>query len=151
MFSVLSLTWKATSAMRRIASGWNSSGIPFGAEQRLVLLHLAGVGGDEDALEVLHRERIELDADREAALQLGDEVRGLGEMERARSDEKDVVGLHHAVARGDRRALDQRQQVALHALARDVGARDLAAARDLVDLVEEHDAVLLGVRHARAL
>ena len=66
-------------------------------------------------------------------------------MERARGDEQDVVGLHHAVAGRDRGALDQRQQVALHALARDVGAADIAAARDLVDLVEEHDAVLLGV------
>ncbi len=66
-------------------------------------------------------------------------------MERARGDEQDVVGLHHAVAGRDRGAFDQRQQVALHALARDVGAADVAAARDLVDLVEEHDAVLLGV------
>jgi hypothetical protein len=41
----------------------------------------------------------------------------------------------HAVLGGDRRSLDQRQQVALHALARDVGALELAAARDLVDLV----------------
>src|SRR5437879_1411447 len=31
------------------------------------------------------------------------------------------------------------------ALARNIGAADVAAARDLVDLVEEHDAVLLGV------
>ena len=43
----------------------------------------------------------------------------------------------------DRRALDQRQQVALHALARHVGAVHLLPARDLVDLVEEDDAVLL--------
>src|SRR6266513_2109807 len=114
-------------------------------EQRLVLLHLARVGGHEDALEVLDRERVELDADREAPLQLGNQIRGLGEVERARGDEQNVVGLHHAVARRHRGAFDQRQQVALHALARDVGAADVAAARDLVDLVEEHDAVLLGV------
>ena len=49
-------------------------------------------------------------------------------------------------------AFDQRQQVALHAFARHVGAVAVLAARDLVDLVDEHDAVLLGIaqRAARA-
>src|SRR5437667_235918 len=59
-------------------------------------------------------------------------------------DEQDVVGAHVAVARLYRRAFDDRQQVALDALARDVGPRALAAlARDLVDLVDEDDAVIL--------
>ena len=40
-------------------------------------------------------------------------------------------------------ALDDRQQVALHALARDVGAAGGLAAGDLVDLVDEDDARLL--------
>src|SRR5512134_2361481 len=122
-----------------------------GLEQRLVLLHQAGVGRGEDALEVGGGERIELDADREAALQLGNQVGRLREMERPARDEQDVVGLHHAVARRDRRALDERQEVALHALARDVGALQLGAARDLVDLVQEHDAVLLDVRQRARL
>src|SRR5690606_15722969 len=42
-----------------------------------------------------------------------------------------------------RRAFDQRQQIALHALATDVGADALTTLGDLVDLVDEHDAVLL--------
>ena len=54
--------------------------------------------------------------------------------------------LHRAVLGGDGRALDQRQQVALHALAADVGADALRRARDLVDLVEEDDAVVLDRR-----
>ena len=87
----------------------------------------------------------ELDPDRKPALQLRNQVRRLGKVERAARDEQDVVGLDHAVLGGDRRAFDQRQQVALHALARDVGARRFRAARDLVDLIEEHDAVLLDV------
>jgi hypothetical protein len=58
-----------------------------------------------------------------------------------------VVGTDHAVLGGDRRAFHQRQQVALHALARDVGALHLAAAGDLVDLVDEDDAVLLDRAH----
>ena len=41
-------------------------------------------------------------------------------MEGARGDEQHVVGLHRAMLGGDGGALDQRQQVALHALARDV-------------------------------
>ena len=89
-------------------------------------------------------ERLELDADGEAALQLGDQVAGLGDVEGARGDEEDVVGLHRAVLGADRRALDDGQQVALHALAGDVGAaRAALAAGDLVDLVEEDDADVL--------
>ena len=86
---------------------------------------------------------LQLDADRQAALQLGQQVRGLGHVERARGDEQDVVGLHRAVLGRDGGALDQRQQVALHALARHVGADAALARGDLVDLVEEDDAVLL--------
>jgi hypothetical protein len=48
-----------------------------------------------------------------------------------------------AVLGADHRALDQRQQVALHALAADVGAVAFGALGDLVDLVDEDDAVLL--------
>ena len=51
--------------------------------------------------------------------------------------------LHRPVLGRDRRALDQRQQVALHPLAGDVGAAGLGAGADLVDLVDEDDAVLL--------
>jgi len=64
-------------------------------------------------------------------------------VERAAGDEQDVVGLHHAVLGRHRGAFDQRQQVALHALARHVAAVGVRAGGDLVDLVEEHDAVLL--------
>ena len=121
-----------------------------GAEQRLVLAREARVGRGQDALEIVDRQRRELDADRQASLQLGNEVGRLRQVERARGDEQDVVGLDHAVLRRDRRALDQRQQVALHALARHVGAVRVGARRDLVDLVDEHDAVLLALRRARA-
>jgi hypothetical protein len=44
---------------------------------------------------------------------------------------------------GDGRALDEGQEVALHALAAHVGAARLGPGADLVDLVEEDDAVLL--------
>ncbi len=80
--------------------------------------------------------------DREPALELGDQVRRLGNMERARGDEQDVVGLDRAVLGRDRGPFHDRQEVALHALAGNVGAVCFAA-RDLVDLVEEDDARLL--------
>src|SRR5580700_9693174 len=64
-------------------------------------------------------------------------------MESARGDEQDVVGLHRAMLGGDRGALDQRQQITLYAFARYVGAHAAFARADLVDLVEEHDAVVL--------
>src|SRR5437016_4571767 len=64
-------------------------------------------------------------------------------MERAGRDKQDVVGLDRAVLGRDRGAFDQRQQVALHAFARDIAAAAAVAHADLVDLVEEHDAVVL--------
>jgi hypothetical protein len=57
-------------------------------------------------------------------------------MERARGDEEDVVGADRAILGVDGRSLDDRQQVALYALARDVGAVGGLAAGDLVDLVD---------------
>ena len=93
-----------------------------GGEQRRVLPDERVPRLLEDADEVVAAERLELDADREAALQLGDEVRDLRDVERAGGDEEHVVGLHHAVLGVDVRALDDGQQVALHAAARHVRA-----------------------------
>jgi hypothetical protein len=87
----------------------------------------------------------ELDPDRQPALQLGDQVGRLGEVKGAEAMNRMWSVLHHAVLGGHRAALDQRQQVALHALARDVGTLVLAALGDLVELVEKDDAVLLDV------
>src|SRR3984957_18315365 len=105
----------------------------FGLHQRDILLDQARLGVGEDALEIVLGQRFELDADRQAPLQLGQEVGGLGDVEGAGGHEQNMVGLDRAVLGGDRRALDQRQETALPALA---GA-------DLVDLVEKHDAVAL--------
>ena len=71
----------------------------------------------------------QLDADREAALQFRHQVRRLGQVKRPGRDEQDVIGPHRAVAGVDRGAFDHRQQIALHALARDVGALRSTAGR----------------------
>src|SRR5690606_20710542 len=113
-------------------------------EQRLVLLREGVLRLGEDAPQVALRELLELDADREPPLQLGDQVARLRHAEGAGRDEQHVVGAYGALPRGHLRALDDRQQVALYALAADVAAADLVAAGDLVDLVDEDDARLLG-------
>ena len=143
MFSVRSLTSAAKSAMRPIAPSVNRSVSAFGREQRRVLLDERALRLGEDADEVLAAERLELDADRKAALQLGNQVRRLRDVERAGGDEEDVVGLDHAVLGVDGRAFDDRQDVALHAFAADVGPVAAFAPGDLVDLVDEDDARLL--------
>ena len=62
-------------------------------------------------------------------------------MEGARGHEEDVIGLHHPVLGLHVRTLHDREQVALHSLARDIRPAHLALlAGDLVDLVEEDDA-----------
>ena len=48
-------------------------------------------------------------------LELREEVRRLGEVEGARAHEEDVVGLHVAELGRDGRALDEREEVPLHA------------------------------------
>ena len=117
---------------------------PLGLDERGVLLGERVLRLRHDADEVLLGERLELDANREAPLQLRDQIARLGHVEGAGGDEEDVVGLHHAVLRLHVRAFDDRQEVALHAFARDVGAAGGGAlAGDLVDLVEEDDAQLL--------
>ena len=140
MFSVVSLTWKAKLAISSRASGANSSLRPSVSSSAIGLLDERGARLGEDAQEVVDRERLQLDADGKAALQFGDQVAGLGDVERARRDEEDVVGGDHAVLGVDGGAFDDGQDVALHAFAADVGAVAAFATGDLVDLVEEDDA-----------
>ena len=118
---------------------------PLGRQQRLVLPDQRGVGLREDGFKVLHRQGFQLHPDRKAPLQLGDQVAGLGQVERTGGDEQDMVSFDHAIFGGHRGAFHQRQQVALHALARHVGTAGFLARRHLVDLVDENNAILLGV------
>src|SRR6267378_541066 len=115
-----------------------------GLAQRGVLFGQRVLGLGHDPHEIRFRERRQLDADREAALQLRNQIARLGDVKRAGRDEQDVIGADVAIARLHGRAFDDRQQVALHALTGDVGTRTLATlAGDLVDLIDEDDAVVL--------
>ena len=109
-----------------------------------VLLRQTGVGTGQDALGSPARSGAQLDADRKAALRLGDQIARLAQVKGTAGDEQDVIGLDRAVLGVDRGALDQRQQVALPPW-RDTSAPWCLAGGDLVDLVEEDDAVLLDV------
>src|SRR5271157_1082106 len=95
---------------------------PFGAEQGFVLADQRSPRLAEDPGEVVAGQVVHLDANREPALELGHKVRGLGAMEGAGGHEQDVIGLDRAVLGVDRGSLDDRQQITLHALARDVRA-----------------------------
>lgn len=72
-------------------------------------------------------------------------------MKRASRDEQNVVGLYDSVLGADRRAFDDRQQVPLYTLARDVRPADATVGPDLVDLIEENDSRLLGTLDGIAL
>src|SRR3546814_15677669 len=102
------------------------------------LAHVVGGGVD------VAGQALQLDADRQAALQFGQQVARLGHREGAGRDEQDMVCFYSPVFRVDDSALDPRQQVALHALPADIAAAAVfAAGAELVDLAEEDAAVLL--------
>ena len=107
-----------------------------------VVMALLRLGEDLD--EILFGEALQLHVDGEAPLQFGDEVFHLGDVEGAGGDEEDEVRLHGAVLGHDGAALDDGQDVALDALAGDVRPALVGFAGDLVDLVDEDDALLLG-------
>ena len=89
-----------------------------------------------------------------AALQFGNHVAGLGDVERARGDEQNMIGAHEAVACVDGGAFDDRQNVALHALAADVRAV-AADSRPAILSISSRKMMPLGFhafeRHARHL
>src|SRR6266481_858500 len=114
-----------------------------GLQQLHVLANKGVFGFAQNADKIAPRQGLELDPDREAALELGDEIRGFRHVKGAGGDEQDVVRPDHAVLRGHRRALDDRQEVALDPLPRDVGPVGAFPARDLVELVEEDYAGVL--------
>src|SRR5271166_3078837 len=119
-------------------------------EQRYVLLGERRLRLAEDPDEVLHRQRLQLHANGEAPLQLGNQVAGLRNMEGASGDEENVIGPHHSVARVHGRAFDDGQDVALHTFARNVRSVSAFAPGYLVDLVEEDDARVLHSLHRDA-
>src|SRR5215472_10066228 len=115
-----------------------------GRHQGDVLLGQRVLRLGQDANEIVASQRSQLDADGKASLKLRDQIGRLGGVKRARGNEQDVVGTNRAVFGVYGRAFDNREQVALHAFARDVGTPACLPSRDFVYLIDEHDARLLG-------
>src|SRR5438045_7456265 len=64
-------------------------------------------------------------------------------MKRASRHKKDMIRAYESMPRVDRSALDNRQDIALHALAADIGSVTRFPPRDLVNLIQENDAAAL--------
>src|ERR1035438_9894612 len=113
----------------------------FGLQQRDVLPRQRRLRFGQNADEVFHGQRVQFHTNRETSLQFGNQVARLRNVKRARGDEENVVGANHAIARVDRSALDNRENVALHAFARNIRTTMTTfAPGDLVDFIEEDDA-----------
>ncbi len=145
MFSAVSLISAAIVAMVCTASSAKRKLDVLGGQQRGVLADQRVLGLGEDPLELVGVEGLKLDPDRKAPLHLGDEIRRPRHVEGAGGDEQNVVGADDTVPGVDVGALDDRQQIALDALAGHIRAAPagILARTDLVDLVEKDDARLL--------
>ena len=143
IFSTVELTATATSASASMALSVISSVTPSVCHQRDILLDQRGLRLGQDAAHVVAGQRFQFDPDRQPALQFRQQIQRFCDVERAGGDEQDMVGLDRAVLGRHRGALDQRQQIALDAFARHVAAAAAVAHANFIDLVEEHDAVVL--------
>src|SRR6266852_1066507 len=116
----------------------------FRLKQRHVLFDQGVLWLRQNAHKIFFLERLQLHADGQAALQLGDQVRRLADVEGAGGDKQNMVGANHAVAGVHRGAFDDGQNVALHTFAGDIRSVAGFASGDFVDLVDKDDAHLLG-------
>ena len=88
-----------------------------GFDERGILLRQCVLRLGHDAHEIRLSERLELDANRKSSLQLRNEIARLGDVERTGRDEENVVRLHHSVLGLHVGAFDDREEIALNALA----------------------------------
>ena len=116
---------------------------PLGFKQGCVLLDQRRLRLSKNADKVFHGERLQFHADRKAALQLRDQIAGLGDVKGARCNKQNMVGAHHAVTGVYGCALHNGKNIALHALAGNVSSVAALAAGDLITFIEENDARLL--------
>mmetsp|Transcript_49586 Transcript_49586/g.124677 ORF Transcript_49586/g.124677 Transcript_49586/m.124677 type:complete len:254 (+) Transcript_49586:40-801(+) len=116
----------------------------FGLEQLHLLTDEVAFRLCQNLVEVILGETLEFDTDRETTLKFGQQIGRLARVEGTRGHKEDLRGVHIAVLGLNGAAFDQRKQVTLHTLRAGIGAvigRVVYA--DLVDLVDEHDSVIL--------
>ena len=150
MFSARSLTIAAKSAMRPIAPSVKRIVTPSVESSAVYCLTSALFGSVRMRTKSSRPSASSSTRIGKRPCSSGIRSRRLRDVERAGGDEEDVIRLHHAVLRVDRRPFDDRQDVALHAFAADVRAVAALAAGDLVDLVDEDDPRLLHAIDRRA-
>ena len=148
MFSTVEFTSTAASAIASMASGLKSSVTPSVASSATYCLMRLAWGSVRMRLRSSRVRALSSTRIGRRPCSSGSRSDGFETWKRARGDEENVVRFHRAVLGRNGRAFDQRQEIALHAFARYIGAAaDAFAARaDLVDLVEEDDAVVLDRR-----
>ena len=115
---------------------------PFSLHECCILQGQRIVCFGQDAHEIVLGQCAQFNADWQAALQFGQQIRGFRHMERTRGDEQDMVGFDRPVFGRYGCTFDQRQQVTLHTFAGNVGPACVGPCADLVDLVQKHDSVL---------
>ena len=119
-------------------------------KQRFVLLGYGMLRLVQYALIVLHRKRIKVYLNREPALKFRNKIGYFGHMERARRNEEHKVRFYWAVFRIHRAAFNYRQNIPLHAFARNIRPACAVVSGYFVDLVYKHYAVLLGLLYGLA-
>src|SRR5256885_1445606 len=122
----------------------------FGLQERDVLLDERILRVGQNTNKIFYLERMQLDANGKAPLELGDQIGRLSDVKGTSRDEQDVIRANHAVACVDGGAFDDGQNVALHAFPRDVRAMAGFAAGNLIDFIDEDDAHLFGALHGHA-
>ncbi len=115
-----------------------------GGEQIAVLARERGLGFGEDAEEILLREFVEFHANGKAALEFGHEIARATFVEGTGGNEQNVVRFHLSIACLDRGSLDDGEEIALDALARNVGTLRVVRTTDFVDFIEKNDAARFG-------
>src|SRR5215217_1649267 len=111
----------------------------FSCQQCVILTDEGTFGLRENTHKIFFRQGVELDTDRKSSLKLGDEIRGLGHMERPRGNEQDVVREYRPMLRRDRAAFHDRQQVALHPFSRHIRPCRPFTSGDFVDFIQKDD------------
>ena len=74
---------------------------PFRVQKRLILARQRRRRFGENTLKIVWGERAQLNANRQAPLQLGDKIRGFCKMKRPRGNEQNMVCFYHAIFGGD--------------------------------------------------
>ena len=102
----------------------------------------------EDSLKILLDKRLQLHTDGKTPLQLWNEIRRLCDMECASCDKENMICFDRTVLCHHSRALDNRQDIALYPLARNIRPRAASTTyRNLINLIQKNDTAVLCGAH----